>query len=167
MSQGHQKDVPFDGESEQQFEFDQQEQAINDQIEIGTNESIQVAIDLTIDLYNIDTGKVEGVLYDSKYGGSGRAKYDCMCVVIGDQALVNARVLGSTLGHEVEAHINNQMYGRSRGPSRRSRAYAQHEIDAYSFEINSQWRFRYSNEYRDKLIGMRNYWQRRATNAPY
>jgi len=167
VATSYRKDVPFDGEIEQQQAFDQQEQAINEQIDLGTRDSKQQAIDMALDLYQIDTSKVQGAYCDANYEGSGLAKFDCMCVVVGDQALVNARVLGSTLGHEIEVHINIQMYGRTRGPNRRSRAYALDEVTAYDYEIRNQWRFRYSNAYREKLISRRKSWQWRADNAPF
>lgn len=98
----------------------------------------QKAIDKAIDAYDIDVSNAKFVKYDAATAGEGGANKKGE-IRLGDAAFSSASWLGSTLGHESEIHINEQLkkgnwYTGAQGT-------ALQEVQAYQYEIDNAKRF--------------------------
>ncbi|MFO0578849.1 MAG: hypothetical protein U1A78_33010 [Polyangia bacterium] len=98
----------------------------------------QKAIDKAIDAYDIDVSNAKFVKYDAATAGEGGANQRAE-IRLGDAAFSSASWLGSTLGHESEIHINEQLkkgnwYTGAQGT-------ALQEVQAYQYEIDNAKRF--------------------------
>lgn len=67
----------------------------------------QEAIDKAITAFGIDNSNVKSLTYDSTVSGEAVATKDGT-VRVGDEAFRDAAWLGSSLGHEIEIHVNEQ-----------------------------------------------------------
>lgn len=98
----------------------------------------QEAIDKAIKYYKIDTSKTKSVTYDPKNKGEAVTSKDGT-VKIGDKAFSSPNWLGSSIGHEVEIHVNEQAkkgnwYTGTQGT-------ALQEVQAYDYEIANAKRY--------------------------
>lgn len=98
----------------------------------------QKAINKAIDAYDIDVSNAKFVKYDADTPGEGGANQRGE-IRLGDDAFSSASWLGSTLGHESEIHINQQLekgnwYTGDQGT-------ALQEVQAYQYEIKNAKRF--------------------------
>jgi hypothetical protein len=98
----------------------------------------QEAIDKAIKYYGIDTSKTKSVTYDPNNSGEAVTSPDGT-VKVGDKAFSSPGWLGSSIGHEVEIHVNEQaMKGRwYTGPQ----GTALQEVQAYDYEISNAKRY--------------------------
>jgi hypothetical protein len=101
------------------------------------------AIEAAVKAFKIDTRKTKSLVYDKTVKGEAAAKADGS-VRVGDDAFRNAAWLGSSIGHEVETHVNGQaMEGKwYTGPQ----GTAIQEVQAYDYEIANKKRYGTSNE---------------------
>jgi hypothetical protein len=113
----------------------------------------QSAIGRAVVAYDIDVRLVRyGVNY-SPHGGMHDREAATFVdadgtvrVEIGDEAFLSASWLGSTIGHEVEVHVNRQIAKRVAYPPGDEQGVMIQEVEAYDFELASQGRFRLSVE---------------------
>lgn len=113
----------------------------------------QEAINEAIDVYNIDTSNAKSVKYDPTVSGEGLSSSDGT-VTIGDDAFKDPAWLGSSIGHESEAHVNKQgAQGKwYTGPE----GTAIQEVQAYDYEIANADRYGTSPENLAELKRRRN-----------
>ncbi|NOX49244.1 MAG: hypothetical protein GXP16_01745 [Gammaproteobacteria bacterium] len=133
------KYVPFEGESEglSTAQYDELSELM------GTDKL--AAIDLAAEIGGFDTSNVTKFAYDPKLkvrgkpadGSANRAGK----VTLGKGAFRSPAWLVSTLGHEVEIHINQQLWGGNWARNPSSPHGIQNEIDAFNFELNNAGRF--------------------------
>src|SRR6185369_1525317 len=69
----------------------------------------QEAIDKAIKVYNIDTSHAKSITYDASVSGEAVTAKDGT-VRVGDVSFKDAGWLGSSVGHEVEVHVNQQAH---------------------------------------------------------
>jgi hypothetical protein len=98
----------------------------------------QQAIDEAIKVYGIDTSNTKSITYDPSVSGEADASPDGT-VRVGDDAFRNAGWLGSSLGHEVEGHVNQQAKPDKwyTGPE----GTALQEVQCYDYEIANAKRY--------------------------
>ncbi len=110
------------------------------------------AIDKAIDAYDIDVSNAKFVDYDANTSGEGGANKKGE-IRLGDDAFKSASWLGSTIGHESEIHINQQLQKGNwyTGPQ----GTALQEVQAYQYEIDNAKRFGTSRKNLKDLKGRR------------
>jgi hypothetical protein len=113
----------------------------------------QSAIGRAVGTYDIDVRQVLfGVSY-SPHGGMHDREAATFVdadgtvrVEIGDEAFLSASWLGSTIGHEVEVHVNRQIVKRVAYPPDDEQGVFIQEVEAYDYELASKDRFGLSLE---------------------
>ena len=98
----------------------------------------QEAMDKAIAAFGIDNSHVKSMTYDSSVSGEAVTSKDGS-VRVGDEAFRDAGWLGSSLGHEIEIHVNEQAekgnwYTGAMGT-------ALQEVQAYDYEIANADRY--------------------------
>jgi hypothetical protein len=113
----------------------------------------QLAIQLAIVAYRIDASRVrDGVNYSphgamqGREGGTVRDRDGRIRVTLGDDAFSSAAILGSTIGHEVEVHVNRQVEKGVDYPESDSQGTSVQEVEAYDYELQNKDRFGLSED---------------------
>jgi hypothetical protein len=108
----------------------------------------QSAIRRAIDVYEIDVGHVSVGVHYSPHGDmrerEGATYVDrdgTVRVEIGDAAFGSAGQLGSTIGHEVEVHVNRQLARGVYYPPSDEQGTLLQEVEAYDYELASTERY--------------------------
>jgi len=107
-------------------------------LSVGAAAMKQAAIDEAIKCFNIDTSKTKSVTYDPSVRGEAITSKDAK-VKIGDKGFRSPEWLGSSVGHEVEVHVNEQ--------AAKGKWYTGHEgtniqeVQAYDYEIANSKRY--------------------------
>jgi hypothetical protein len=111
----------------------------------------QEAIQTAIDVYRIDARNVsDGVNYsphgdmEEREGVTIRDTDGRIRVVMGDDAFTSAAWLASSLGHELEVHVNRQLARGIDYPAGDAEGTAIQEVEAYDYELRNKDRFRLS-----------------------
>ena len=132
----------------------------------------QAAIDMAIRHYDIDISNAKKVKYDKNHVGDAEALSNGV-VKVGEASLLSPGWLASSIAHETEVHINNQLEKGKwyEGPQ----GTALQEVEAYDFEIANADRFGLTDaeverlkkrrkEYYDKLTPE---YQKKADSGDY
>lgn len=108
----------------------------------------QDAIDKAIEHYNIDISGAKKVVYDKNHIGDAEALSNGV-VKVGEASLKSPGWLASSIAHETEVHVNNQLNEGKwyTGPE----GSALQEVEAYDYEIANADRFGLSDEEVEKL----------------
>jgi len=108
----------------------------------------QVAIARAIEAYNIDVRNIPLGVHYSMHGDmrdrEGATYLDqdgTIRVEIGDQAFRSAAQLGSTIGHEVEVHVNRQILQQVFYPPSDEQGTLIQEVEAYDYELANTDRY--------------------------
>lgn len=118
-----------------------QKQGKSDEAEAKRQESAALkeqAIDQAIDAYDIDVSNAKFVDYDAGEDGEGGANRKGE-IRLGDAAFQSGSWLGSTIGHESEIHINEQLQKGNWYTGKQGTALQ--EVQAYQYEIDNAERF--------------------------
>jgi hypothetical protein len=113
----------------------------------------QAAIARAIEAYNIDVRSVPFGVHYSVHGGmrerEGATYLDqdgTIRVEIGDEAFRSAAQLGSTIGHEVEVHVNRQIVKQVFYPQSDEQGTLIQEVEAYDYELANKDRYGLSHD---------------------